>query len=386
MNKRTYHIAHVLPWSSVAGTEHATLRIAQSVGRAHFNSVFFYLEDAPAVGEFFDSAGFEVVSYRPIEPSYRRPKSFLRAALGLGREFRRRNISLVHCADLSAGYHTALAGRLARVPVLCHVRNRNVELSRRDCSFLRPVTKFVFVSRDTWEHFACQVPERRGIVIYDGIDVIKGKGEEADQEVRREFAIGGAIKVIGMVARVSPQKDYTTLARAAARVVSVRQDVLFLIVGDYSSVEVHRNHYEKVRQALAENKVESYFLFTGFREDVSRLIGTMDLFVLSTHYEGLPLVLLEAMAQGKPVVATDVDGIPELVIDGQTGLLNTHEDDAQLAEHLLALLQNEERARAIGEAGRQFVQTAFTREQFAGNMANLYRSMLGLRPGANDGM
>jgi len=386
MHPHPYHIAHIMPWSSVAGTEHATLRIAQAVDGAHFNSVFFYLEDAPAVGEFFNSAGFKVVSYQPIEPSYRHPKPFLRDALRLGREFRRRNISLVHCADLTAGYHTALAGRLARIPVLCHVRNRNAELSRRDCSFLRPVTKFVFVSRDTWKHFACQVPARRGVVVYDGIDVVKGNGAEADQEVRRELAIGGATKVIGMVARVSPQKDYMTLARAAARVVSVRQDVLFLIVGDYSSVEVHRQHYEKVRQALAENQVESYFMFTGFREDVARLIGTMNLFVLSTHYEGLPLVLLEAMAQGKPVVATDVDGIPELVIDGQTGLLHAHDDDAQLAEHLLALLQNEERARLIGEAGRQFVQTAFTREQFAGNMTNLYRSLLGSKPGTGDRM
>ncbi len=104
----------------------------------------------------------------------------------------------------------------------------------------------------------------------------------------------------------------------------------------------------------------------------------MDVFALSTHYEGLPLVILEAMAQAKPVIATAVDGIPEIVIDGETGLLHGHLDDAQLAANIISLLQDEARAAKLGEAGYEFVKKNFSKEQFAMNMVNLYRETLGI--------
>ena len=113
-------------------------------------------------------------TYRPYRVTDMR-LAYLRASLAIAREFRRQRVDLVHCADLLAAHHAGLAGWLARVPVLCHIRNRFDAMSRRDCSFLWPVQRFVFVSRNTWRHFACRVAPSRGAVVYDGIDVLPAR-------------------------------------------------------------------------------------------------------------------------------------------------------------------------------------------------------------------
>jgi glycosyltransferase involved in cell wall biosynthesis len=372
-----YTIAHILPWPAVGGTEHATLRIAQSVDPDRYKSVAFCLPDAAPVRELFASAGFPTSPYRPAEHSYRDYLSYLRASWALSREFRRQHVDLVHCADILGAWYAGLAGRLAGLPVLCHIRNRNDNISRRDASFLWPVTKFAFVSQDTWKRFGMHVPAARGTVIYDGIDVRPALNEdEHRRSVRREFGIPESAPIIGMMARVAPQKDYFTLAKAAARILPEVPDVRFLIAGDNDRTPEHREHYQKVQKVLAECGVAHAFIFAGLRDDIPRLLSAIDIFALSTHWEGLPLVILEAMAQARPVVATAVDGIPEVIEDGKTGLLFPHEDDVSLAAHLLTLLRNPSRLASLGEAGRRFVEARFSRRQFAESMNSLYGEML----------
>ena len=380
MPETSYKVAHMLPWPAIGGTELATLRVARAVGEEGFRSVAFCTGEGAVVREMFAGAGFETATYDPVPPSYRRPKNFLRNSHLLAREFRRRGVSLVHCSDLPAGFHAALAGRLAGLPVLCHVRGRVASLSRRDRSLLAPVSKFAFVSRDAWEHFGHKVPARRGVVIYDGLDAFEpADGGEESRGVRREFAIPEAAKIVGMVARVAPVKDFATLARAAGRVLAREPRVRFLIVGDYEQSEAHRAHYAEVRQLLEASGVAPYFVFTGFREDVTRLVGALDVCVLSTHLEGLPLVILEAMARGVPVAATAVGGIPEIVRHDETGLLHEHEDDDALAENLLSLLGDGERAARLAAAARRFVRQSFNREQFKRALSGVYRELLGGR-------
>lgn len=376
MHTARYNVAHVLPWAAVGGTEHATLRVARATAASGFGHVMFCRRDAPDVRDFFAAEGFETEAYDPVEPSYRRALAYARDSYRLARAFRRRRVGLVHCADVAAGFTAGLAGRMAGARVLCHVRNRHTGLSRRDLSFLRLVGRFVFVSEETRRKFAYEVGPGRGAVVYDGLEVGPPEPAESVAEVRREFGLGEGVKLVGMVARVAPQKDFATLARAAALVLAARGGVRFMVVGDYE--EANRAHFDEVRRALAEAGVERHFVFTGFRTDVARLMSAFDVFVLCTHFEGLPLVILEAMARGRPVVATAVDGIPEVVFDGKTGLLHPHEDAEALAARLLSLLDDGALAARLGEAGREFVKMEWGRERFAANMVAAYRDALGL--------
>jgi glycosyltransferase involved in cell wall biosynthesis len=365
-----------LPYPAVGGTEHATLRIAQAVDATRFTSIAFCLPEADAVNALFTSAGVPCTVYEPAVPSYRGGIGYVRDSLRIARQLKRQRVDLVHCADLLAAWHASLAGWLAQIPVLCHIRNRFDAISGRDCSFLWPVRRFVFVSQNTWRHFACRVATPRGEVVYDGLDVFPITGGERDAaQVRRELAIPADAPLVGMIARIAPQKDYPTLAKAAARVLAEEPRTRFLVAGDYSS-EANRQHYVQVRTTLDECGVSHAFVFTGQRHDVIRLVRALDVFVLSTHWEGLPLVILEAMSQGKPVVATDVDGIPEVVTHGESGLLFPHEDDRQLAAHILALLRDRAEADRLGRAGQREVQTRFTTEQFAASMNDVYGRML----------
>jgi glycosyltransferase involved in cell wall biosynthesis len=375
-------IAHVLPSTTViGGTEHATLRIARAVAPAGLESVAFCLAGDTPVRRFFAREGLPVTEFPGVEPSIRRPLPYLRASRALAREFRRQRIDVVHCADVGAAHFTALAGRFAGVPVVSHVRNRHDQISRRDQVFLRPVNRWVFVSQDTWRRFAYPVAPRDGTVVYDGIDAPALHTSEA-RAVREEFGIAPEAPVVGMVARVSPQKDFVTLARAARRVLARHPGARFLVVGDYETEPAYREHHARVRQELDAQQVSDAFVFTGFRRDVPRVAAAMDVFALCTHFEGLPLVLLEGMAQARPIVATDVDGISELVRDGETGLLHRHEDADDLARQLTRLLDDPALAARLGAAGRHAVDTFWTNERFARDMVALYHDVLGVRPAA----
>jgi len=374
-------VAHIMPWDGVGGTEHAALRIGNAVKDAGFNTTYFCLGSAPLVRDFFSSAGFDTDTWRPSYPSFNGYRSFLRDSIELAKQFRRRRISLVHCGDVPAGSYAALAGRLALTPVICHVRNRHWDIREPERTFLRAVNRFAFVSHQSWRAFGFRVAQSRGEVVYDGVEAA-GAGAErrrvlAGRDVRRELNIPHTATIIGMIARVDQQKDYETLARAAARLMDASVDVRFLIVGGHSIEEMQRKHFEQVQAWLAANKVAQHFIFTDFRTDVPRLLDAMDLVVLSTHYEGLPLVLLEAMACGKPVVATAVDGVPEVVTHEQTGLLFAHQDDTALASHLLSLIREPSRAERLGENGRAHVQRHFNHAQFKRGIVNLYETVLG---------
>lgn len=373
---RPYTIAHILPYPSVGGTEHATLRIAKAIDPARFTSMAFCLADAEPVRAVVTEAGIPCASYDPPVPSYRHGAAFIRSSWKVACELMRRRVDLVHCADLLAAHQVALAGRLAGLPVLCHIRNRFEKISHRDRSFLWPVHRFVFVSQNTWRHFGYQVSARRGTVVYDGIDVPDCADTTEDKRsVRRELGIPEHAPIIGMMARVAPQKDFGTLGRAAVRILRSEPEARFLIAGDFASRE-NGEHYRLVRADLEARGVADAFIFTGYRHDVSRLLKALDVFVLSTHCEGLPLVILEAMARATPVVATAVDGVPEIVHDDQSGLLFLHEDHETLARHILGLLDDRDRARRLGEAGRALVRSAFSSTQFAAGMNAVYDGLL----------
>ncbi|MFQ5678383.1 MAG: glycosyltransferase [Gemmatimonadota bacterium] len=385
MGEDGYRVAHILPWPGVGGTEHATLRVARVVEPDGATSTAFCRATAEPVAEFFESAGVETARWKLRHPLASEAPGFLSATLRLAAGLKRRRIDLVHCADLLAAKTSgALAAKLAGLPVICHVRNRYDKIASSERRCLRWVDTFVFVSRDTWDRFDYPVSSERGRVIYDGIRVPRDRSPELGlrtrREVRRELGIPKGAKVIGTVCRVHPQKDFHTLTRAAARVVSRVPEVRFLVVGDTTGSEAHRAHFARVQAWLDEAGVARHFTFTGFRTDVDRLLDAMDLFVLCTHAEGFPLVILEAMARECPVIATSVDGVPEIVQHEATGLLHAHGDSEELASRILALLADDTKTRGLAEGGRTLVAQEFSEDAFCRNLIDLYRTTLARPP------
>lgn len=376
-------IGHILPFQGIGGTEMATLRVARAAREFGYQSVLFCPSAAHEVQEFC-RAEFPVECYEPVDYSFRHPLPAIVAARSMAAQFRRLRLDLIHCSDIRAAYLAGLAGRLAGIPMICHVRNRYRELPWREKLPLFLIRHFVFVSQNTWDTFCLKVPPGKGTVLYDGLAAVgtaQGESTEKRRALLDEFNLPDDSFLIGMLARVGPQKDFRTLIQAAATVTRNAPRVRFIVIGDHSGTEAHREHYREVRRWLEETGMSGFFTFTGFRSDaVEQMLPALDVFVLCTHWEGFPLAIIEAMSRGIPVAATDVDGIPEVVKEGATGLLHPHEDSEALARQLLRLISDPELTRRLAQNGRETIARRFSLESFTASVGRLYDSILNPPP------
>lgn len=365
-----------MPWSGVGGVEIATLRMVEAT-RDRFRNVVFCLEDAAELADSFAKMGIEIVTYAPPEPSLRHGAKYYRQSCAVARLLRNSRADIVHFSDLKAAYHNSLAARLARTRTICHLRSTNSQLSRHERISLLPVHRFIFVSKEARRTFAVSLPDSKARVIYDAVEIPGVDIAESNTSVRHEFGIPKASAVIGMVARVAPVKDYFTLASAAAQVLAKHPDARFLIVGDNSMIDLNREHYVEVEKRLNELGIRDRFIFTGHRSDVPRLIAAMDISILCSHREGFGLCLVESMALRKPVVATAVGGVPEIVEHGVTGYLHQHGDSRELADAIVSLMEDPDRANRMGQAGLERVRSHFSRTAFVENISSAYLSAIG---------
>jgi glycosyltransferase involved in cell wall biosynthesis len=294
----------------------------------------------------------------------------------MARTLGRLRADLVHCADVTSALQVVLAGRMAGIPVVSHVRNPYPRLPLRYRPVFRGISRFVFVSHHTRESFAFRVPDARSVVIYDGIDTAQHPHLDARAAVLGQLGLPPASRLVGMVARLAPQKDHETLLRAAGRFLHDCPTAHLLIIGEHSESTTSRAIHDALRRLADEVGIGSRVTFTGFRRDIPHVLAALEVVVLATHFEGLPLVLLEAMAQARPIVATAVGGVPELIINDETGLLCRRRDPEQLAQAVLSVLTDEPRALRLAEGAQRLVKSRFTMERFSSAMAALYRDLL----------
>ena len=170
-----------------------------------------------------------------------------------------------------------------------------------------------------------------------------------------------------MVARFNEQKDQATLLRAVAHLEQLEPDLNYSLDLVGSGPD-----FERVRSLAGELKVQHRASFLGDRHDVPALLGAAQGFVLSTHYEGLPISIMEALRAGLPVVATDVSGIKEEVAHDETGLLVPHRDEVALANALRKIIKDPELRARMGTLGRQKFEAQFTRERMLLEIERLY--------------
>jgi len=201
-------------------------------------------------------------------------------------------------------------------------------------------------------------------VIYEGVDL-----DWVDSQQLPDPDPVNSGLVVGTVAYLSPEKGHRTLLEAAARVLSRVPDVHFILVGSGELMS-------SLKARVEELGIQKNVTFTGFRDDSEALMKQFDVFCLPSVSEGLSSAILVAMASSVPVVATQVGGIPELVIDGETGILVPPGDVAQLVDGLCKILESSQLREKMGCAGRQRIEERFTLERKLNETEKLYLSML----------
>ena len=199
------------------------------------------------------------------------------------------------------------------------------------------------------------------------------------EAARSRLNLSDGARVVGMVARLAPQKGVGVFLRAAAEVLRARPETIFVLIGGGPLESEMR---ERVRTTLPITTARSLsnaigeggqrFRLLGFRADAEALYAAFDVLVLSSLYEGLPYVLLEAMSRGVPVVATDVLGSRDVVADGETGLLARVNDPSDIAAKIIELLDDPEKLKRLGSAAKKRVASEFSFDEFVRGHRELY--------------
>jgi glycosyltransferase involved in cell wall biosynthesis len=211
--------------------------------------------------------------------------------------------------------------------------------------------------------------ERPGLapvrLIYNGVDLARYDHQVPNTELRDIFGIEPGSRVVGVVARLEPEKGHQTLLDAWPHVLRAVPDAYLMVVGEGSMRDA-------LEQRASANRIAHRVVFTGRRDDIPAVTASFDVAVLPSHREAQGLSILEAMALSRPVVASDVGGIPEMIEDGVTGVLVQHDRPQLLAAALVRLLCDRDYAERIAKAGHDLVHDRFCVELMVRAVEEIY--------------
>jgi glycosyltransferase involved in cell wall biosynthesis len=193
--------------------------------------------------------------------------------------------------------------------------------------------------------------------------------EEKIRTFRQNFGLSPGVKLVGMVGRLVPVKNFGLFLRAAKQVMDLGIKAKFALIGDGPL----RSELQKM---AADLRLSEHVVFTGFREDVLQVVSILDVFVLCSNSETFPLALIEAMALKKPVIATNVGGIPEIIDHMVNGWLCPPGDELSLANSIIHLLTHEEKARELSNRAYQKVVTTFTLKGMTDKLLDVYHGLV----------
>jgi glycosyltransferase involved in cell wall biosynthesis len=300
----------------------------------------------------------------------------VQAAWQLGRVLREVKPQIVHAHDPMAVSLAAMALQMrdaeAASPRVVASRRVDFHLKRHAFSKwkYRHVDRFIAASGVIAGILEADgVAQERISVVHDGVNV--GYIDKQDPvDAHAAFWLPHGSPLVGNVAALAPHKGQKHLVAAAARTIARVPDARFLIVGEGEL----KDALEKQIKTLA---LERHVVLAGFRADAIGLMKSFDLFVMSSVTEGLGSAALEAMACGRAVVATRAGGLPEAVADGDTGILVPPHDEAALADAIVTLLQDADRRRGMGEAGRARVIERFSVDRMVQDTIGVYAQLIG---------
>lgn len=233
----------------------------------------------------------------------------------------------------------------------------------------RAFDRILPVSFDIEQEFRRRYDTTRLTTIHNAVEISKVTPSRTAELVRREWGIGPDQLIVGTIGRMAPVKNYELFLEAARLILKRNPQVTFVLAGDGPE----RGRYEALARAKGLSEAVR---FLGFRHDVWDVLNALDLFVMTSHHEGIPVVLLEGMTLGRACVCTAVGGIGEVIEPGQSGALTPPGDAAAMAERCLGLLENPAERQRMGEAARRRIAQEFSADRQRGRLLTVYREVL----------
>jgi glycosyltransferase involved in cell wall biosynthesis len=361
-------ILHLIDSGGLYGAESVVINLSRELERQQCRSLigcFTYKgKRKPDIGTKAESLGLETIYFNL------RNKFDLIRTTQIASFCRANGITLIHAHGYKASLYCLLLKLFFNIPYVItnHLWFSNdfsvwfYHLTERISMLF--ASNIIGVSQEIVDDLIKKgVPRRKVQLIDNGIDILSYSQNQVIDEInlRKELGLRQDSFIIGSLGRLTAQKDYKTFVQAAAEVLKSGRNIEFIIAGD--------GPLESELKSLTERLgIQKNFHFLGFRNDTIPILNLMDIFVLSSLDEGLPMAMLEAMAARRPVVSTRVGGIPKVISDGYNGMLINSEDFVQLKEKLLFLINNPEKSKLLGNLAYQTVFNNYS----LGKMTNRY--------------
>jgi glycosyltransferase involved in cell wall biosynthesis len=336
-------------------------------------------------GDLIEEARKNNIVFRPVKHFVQAvsPYNDVMALFELVTLLRKNKYDIVHTHNSKAGFIGRLAAKLAGIPVVVHTIHgfafHEFEKPWRRKFFIalekfaaKLCDKLIVISNPLREwglRLGIGVPWQY-ITIYSGIDIEKFQPSAAGVDGKKsELNIASGDKIIGMTAKLWPGKGHQYVLRAVKAVAAAVPNVKFVFVGE-------GNLRQELTALAGQLDVASYVVFTGFRNDIAEITNIFDVAILPSLFEGMGRSILEAMSLAKPVVATRVGGIPDLVDDGVTGILIEPADSEALAGALIALLKDDALRLAMGKAAKNKIDAKFSAAVMVNAIQDVYEGLI----------
>ena len=303
------------------------------------------------------------------------------AVLRLGRALKQLGIQVIHC-QLSKDIATLVPAMLLtrrKIPIVLS-RRMGSAITKKDFFHrftYRHVSRVLAISNVIHQNVIDTTPmhPENVITLHHGINTEEFSPDRVDRaQIRKELGIEASELVIGFVGRFSPGKGHEEFLRAASMLAGMHPQVRFLVVGEASFGE---EEYERGILALCKDLgLESIVRFIGFRADIASVMAAFDIFAFPSHAESFGSVLIEAMAMELPSVATNSDGVLDIVVDGETGVFVPPRDAGALAGALARLIEDPQLRLRLGRAAREHVKRFFGEEKLADGLERIYFSLV----------
>lgn len=366
-------IVHLMASPFFGGPERQMLGLALHLSTP-FQNVFLSFPERGLCRAFLDEVRKHGLEGIALEHNYPR---VWRAVAEVANHLRRLRADVLTCSGYKPDLLGCWAARRVGIPVVSVSHGWTsatwkVRLNEAlDRWVLRSMDRVVCVSEaQAVKVRAAQVPDEKIVVIRNAV------GEEAFAAPDPTYADRLARLfpqrprwIVGAAGRLSPEKGFDRLVAAAALVRAGNPDIGFVVFGDGPLKQ-------PLGAQIARHGLQEHFILAGFRTDVGRFLPHLDLAVIPSYTEGLPVILLEEFAAGVPVVATAVGGIPEVIADGKSGWLVPAGDDAALAQKILAMFARATSRQTMGQVGRERVRAEFMFAQQARKYEALFEQLV----------
>lgn len=357
-------VLSVIPDERLGGPQYRVLQVARNLRDSGFTTIVAIPEGDKEFAVLLDEADILCCQLRSFKrlPSSLAPLAiikwllwFIPGVIALIRLIRKWDVKIVH-ANGSMSLQAPLAARLSKCRLVWHL---NDTLTPRVCRmilypFLRLLPHKIAVASDAVAQYylGSGAIARKAELLYPPIDTAKFRPDgTGSSETRRELAIAEDEKVVGIVGNINLEKGHEYFLMAAKTISERFSRVKFLLVG--KRLETQERQWEKVISLIRFLGLDDDVIMAGHRTDIPEIMNLLDVFVLASTSEAAPIVVLEAMACARPVVATRVGGVPEMVIDGKTGIIVPAKDADAISAAVVRLLSNREEAVKMGLEARK---------------------------------